>query len=478
MMKRLSILLILSILLVACQEEEDPHEVETKIVEVMQTEQGKVTATATSTLLVETLIAQGVQTELAKSTATPTPTNTPEPSATSTLLLETLIAQGVQTELAKPTSTPTSTDTSTPTATFTPTDTATATLTPSNTAIPSDTPTATLTMTATSTFTSSPTQTSTSTFTPTFTFTPAPVGYITAFNAAKLTQRWKISAPYSFPYIAISPDNTRVAVAGIGIGVMTIFDLTSGNQVIYVQDERNDVIESLAWSPDSQYVVTGGWASHLMVWDARSGRPYYALEGHRGNVLAVAWSPDGKLIASASSDETVRIWEFDTGAERSVFEEVTNTPVGLMWSADSTRLRLMDEPSTIFTWNVTSGEQISEIPPEDYYYIWKFDASMDGNYIVAGDLLGDFFVHDIAAGHNTLKFPYSDVTFPVWSPDNSLLVVGSSDGLLRVLNPATSEYIFETDLQDSVYDVDWSSDGKTIVVITEDDIMAWGLPQQ
>ncbi|RME76566.1 MAG: hypothetical protein D6784_05530, partial [Chloroflexi bacterium] len=57
----------------------------------------------------------------------------------------------------------------------------------------------------------------------------------------------------------------------------------------------------------------------VMVWDAQSGRPLRALEGHTGWVRAVAVSPDGRWIVSGSSDRTLRAWDLESGQSRLLF---------------------------------------------------------------------------------------------------------------------------------------------------------------
>ena len=66
---------------------------------------------------------------------------------------------------------------------------------------------------------------------------------------------------------------------------------------------------SVAFSPDGQWIVSGGVDNTLTLWDADSGRPRGCpLTGHTEKVYSVAFSPDGHRIVSGSADGTVRLW--------------------------------------------------------------------------------------------------------------------------------------------------------------------------
>jgi WD40 repeat protein len=65
---------------------------------------------------------------------------------------------------------------------------------------------------------------------------------------------------------------------------------------------------SLAWSPDSRYLVTVGQGAEVQVWEVARQRLALSYHGHRATVRAVAWSPDGRFIASGGKDGTVQVW--------------------------------------------------------------------------------------------------------------------------------------------------------------------------
>ena len=59
------------------------------------------------------------------------------------------------------------------------------------------------------------------------------------------------------------------------------------------------VVNSVAFSPDGKYVVSGSGDSTARVWEAATGREVARMT-HDDGVHSVAFSPDGKYVVSGS----------------------------------------------------------------------------------------------------------------------------------------------------------------------------------
>jgi WD40 repeat protein len=80
-------------------------------------------------------------------------------------------------------------------------------------------------------------------------------------------------------------------------------------------------VSMLAFSPNGQFVATGG-ADHLIrVWAVATGRQVLVLRGHTSPVSCVAFSPGGDRIASADQ-RAVKVWDSRTG------EPLLSLPLG------------------------------------------------------------------------------------------------------------------------------------------------------
>ncbi len=78
--------------------------------------------------------------------------------------------------------------------------------------------------------------------------------------------------------------------------------------------EHEAGVNTVAFSPDGKWVVSGSDDGTAVVWEAATGRQVARFE-HGDDVTAVAFSPDGKWVVSGSADGTAVVWEAATGRE-------------------------------------------------------------------------------------------------------------------------------------------------------------------
>jgi hypothetical protein len=77
---------------------------------------------------------------------------------------------------------------------------------------------------------------------------------------------------------------------------------------------HGDGVNSVAFSPDGKYVVSGSLDKTARVWEATTGKEV-ARMAHDDKVWSVAFNLDGNYVGSGSADNTARVWEAATGQE-------------------------------------------------------------------------------------------------------------------------------------------------------------------
>jgi WD40 repeat protein len=110
--------------------------------------------------------------------------------------------------------------------------------------------------------------------------------------------------------VAFSPDGSRLASA-CRDGTVKVWDATTS------QEAR--AVPAGILSPAGKHLA-GAVGNEVKVWDTQTGRETLTLTGHTARVESVAFSPDGQRLVSAAADRTVKVWDAQTGRELLTFK--------------------------------------------------------------------------------------------------------------------------------------------------------------
>jgi WD40 repeat protein len=158
--------------------------------------------------------------------------------------------------------------------------------------------------------------------------------------------------------IKFSPDGRHVATAANDkIIKLWRWDLTGSTiaaQSGEIKLPIQGLVDRIAFSPNRPWLVTGGEAGSVRIWDAVTGAPLHELAGHTGDVYAVAFSPDGTCFASAGVDTTIRLWDATCEPPQELYKLRGHTSLVncLAFSPDSKRLVSGSRDKTLKVWDV------------------------------------------------------------------------------------------------------------------------------
>lgn len=195
---------------------------------------------------------------------------------------------------------------------------------------------------------------------------------------------------------------------------------------------------SLAFSPDSKYIVAGGMLDNTVrIWDVETGEMLQEFIGHSKSVEIVAFSPLGDMVASGSSDNTVRLWDISTQSEIfSLTDEnaiLSNGINGIDFSPDGRLLAWSPSGFSINTLlsRIANGTLLRKL---DGYFL---AFSPDGNYILT--TLGVESVQLQLVNDGTFIFSLEghtdNVRTAAFSADGNFIVTaGSNDRRLALWN--------------------------------------------
>ncbi len=206
-----------------------------------------------------------------------------------------------------------------------------------------------------------------------------------------------------------------------------------GRELEQPQDEHRGKVNSVAYSPDGQMVLTASDDGTVKLWSTEDWRLLNTLRGHEDGILHAVFSHDGSRVLTSSRDSTARLWNAKTGEQllvldghewavlRSAFSE--NDQWIVTGSEDNTSIvwRLAEDKATIVhtlkghTAGVTSvAFSHEEVPAR----------------ILTGSEDYTTILWDAATGQEilTLKGHTQEVTSACFSPDGKYALTSSRDG--------------------------------------------------
>ncbi|MCP4540075.1 MAG: hypothetical protein GY832_23300 [Chloroflexi bacterium] len=136
----------------------------------------------------------------------------------------------------------------------------------------------------------------------------------TALDTGAITAAQVATMPFDgwMDTMDFSPDGHLLAFGGgrysrwnAGSGEIQVWDTSSWELVF--RKPQEGWVRDVAFGPDSQWLVSGGYDGTARVWNSETGE-MVALMNHRPRVYAVDFGPDGRWIVSGGTDDNARVW--------------------------------------------------------------------------------------------------------------------------------------------------------------------------
>jgi WD40 repeat protein len=273
--------------------------------------------------------------------------------------------------------------------------------------------------------------------------------------------------------VSVSPDARRVAVAQrnrTGFSQHTgVWDSSTGERLFEL--EGGVSAGCVAYSPDGKWLAAGSGATPaprepaVRVWSAATGKKVWTAQGRCTVANTLAFSPDSQQLVSTYQDGTVRLWDTTRGGrERFPVPDYSGSVRSLAVSAKGSRFAALFYPGSgsgdAVVWDVASRRPIFQTAS------YHLALSADGQWLASGKR-GDGGlpqVWDIAANRELIPQPPTTkgggtVAF---NPQGTL--VAMLDGpTVGIWDPRRGAEVFAfTKHTKRVYALDWSTGANRI----------------
>jgi WD40 repeat protein len=189
-------------------------------------------------------------------------------------------------------------------------------------------------------------------------------------------------------------------------------------------------------TPDLRILAIGMLDGRVQLWDL-SARTMRTWNAHAQNVRNLAFSPDGNTLATVADDGILKLWNVatrelraETGIPGPLAPEDFNVP--LVWTADG-RMLALGGATVVALHDGATGRLLRTLDPGSMVYSMRFSP------------------------HDELVTAQEDFDLAFWNPHSGALL-----------------HRIPTSHQESVYDLSFSPDGRTLVTVV-DRVKLWSL---
>jgi serine/threonine protein kinase len=228
-------------------------------------------------------------------------------------------------------------------------------------------------------------------------------------------------------------------------------------------------VYSIAFSPDSQLLVSGSGDETVKLWNPVTGKVLHTQSGgwwsgHRNLIHAVAFSPNGQTFASASWDKTVKLWDIHTGQRLHALSEYPHVSNAIAFSPNGSLIASGGSSRRIKLWETDTGQRIRLFLGHTRL-IHTIAFHPNGHILASGSSDQTVRLWDIPTGKvlRILKGHTSSVISVAFSPDGKTIASGGWDNVIKLWDVQTGEPLYTfIEFAGSPHFLCFSPDGKTL----------------
>ena len=262
--------------------------------------------------------------------------------------------------------------------------------------------------------------------------------------------------------VAFSPNGEYLATGGVN-GEICLWQVADGQQLTICQG-HTDWVWSVAFSPDGSLLASGSDDETIRLWRVSTGQCLSTLQGHTHRLRSVAFSPSGHVLASCGEDKTIKLWEVSSSQCLNTLEGHSDWVNSVVFSPDAQLLASGGDDGTVKLWDANTGQCIGNLQ-EHVSRTRAVAFSLNGQILASSSEDQTVKLWDIHTNQclHTLKGHTNWINSVAFSPDGELLASGDDDQTVRLWEVAAGKCLKTlAGHSDRVSSVTFSPNGKIL----------------
>lgn len=143
-----------------------------------------------------------------------------------------------------------------------------------------------------------------------------------------------------------------------------------------------ELINTVIYSPDGKYILTGSVDLTIRCWETASGREINVFKGANAAITVIRFSPDGKLLLAGCSDGSIMLWDYASHTLLKTMKVHSDWVTGIDFFANDKFLS-GSKDRTAKIWDLQQNTAVTTVT-ENRYKILSVAYYPDGDFFATG----------------------------------------------------------------------------------------------
>lgn len=254
-------------------------------------------------------------------------------------------------------------------------------------------------------------------------------------------------------------DDDKYLVSGSYDGTIALWNAETGDLIKQITDAHEGWVSSVVYKKEIKETrkqagellfVSGGYDGIIKVWDGKTGQhidDIYPSTNYQDQVItSLSFSKEGDFLASTSDRETIQLWEFNT---RRLNLQINDPGQRVVFNPVKNRIATIGNSQVVKVWN-------TDVSAKELPTIIDLETSTDGSIMATADSQGKIklWKSSAATPYKLIDAHRGSIWTISFQKDNTNLVSGGEDGVVRIWDVETGRRLTQTNLKKgSIYQV-------------------------